>query len=106
MPNTVTVRLFAGLAELAGVRQTTVDLGEGLTAGDAYAVLAGRHPKIAGFGGSVMFARNQEYVPAETPLAPGDELALIPPVSGGSSNTNVGATFRSPAGRRGGAHDV
>ena len=30
-----------------------------------------------------MFARNQEYVPAETPLAPGDELALIPPVSGG-----------------------
>jgi molybdopterin converting factor subunit 1 len=106
MPNTVTVRLFAGLAELAGVRQTTVDLGEGLTARDVYAVLARRHPKIAGFGGSVMFARNQEYVPAETPLAPGDELALIPPVSGGSSNTSVGATFRSPAGRRAGAHDV
>ncbi len=83
MPNTITVRLFAGLAELAGVRQTTVDLGEGLTARDVYAVLATRHPGIAGFGGSVMFARNQEYVPAETPLAPGDELALIPPVSGG-----------------------
>jgi molybdopterin synthase catalytic subunit len=83
MPNTITVRLFAGLAELAGVRQTIVDLGEGLTAGDVYAVLATRHPGIAGFAGSVMFARNQEYVPAETPLAPGDELALIPPVSGG-----------------------
>ena len=83
MPNTVTVRLFARLAELAGVRQTTVDLGEGLTAGDVYAVLSRQHPGIAGFADSVMFARNQEYVPAETPLAPGDELALIPPVSGG-----------------------
>jgi MoaE-MoaD fusion protein len=106
MSGTITVRFFAGLAELAGVRQTTVALGEGLTARDVYAVLAERHPKIAGFGGSVMFALNQEYVPAETPLAPGDELALIPPVSGGSSNTNVGSTFRSPAGRRGGTHDV
>jgi MoaE-MoaD fusion protein len=83
MPNTVTVRLFAGLAELAGVRQTTVDLGEGLTAGDVYALLSRQHSGIAGFAGSVMFARNQEYVSADTPLAPGDELALIPPVSGG-----------------------
>src|ERR1700687_2410504 len=83
MPNTVTVRLFARLAELPGVRQTTVDIGEGLTAGDVYALLSRRHPGIAGFGASVMFARNQEYVSAETPLAPGDELALIPPVSGG-----------------------
>jgi MoaE-MoaD fusion protein len=83
MPNTVTVRLFAHLAELAGFRQTTVDLGEGLTAGDVYAVLSRRHPRIAGFGESVMYARNHEYVRAETPLAPGDELALIPPVSGG-----------------------
>ncbi|HEY8765693.1 MAG TPA: molybdopterin converting factor subunit 1 [Dehalococcoidia bacterium] len=83
MPNSITVRFFARLAELAGVRQTTVDIGEGLTARDVYALLSRRHPGIEGFSGIVMFARNQEYVPAETPLAPGDELALIPPVSGG-----------------------
>src|SRR5438445_9016140 len=83
MSGTITVRLFAHLAELAGFRQTTVDLGEGLTAGDLYALLSRQHPGIEGFGGSVMFARNQEYIPVETPLSPGDELALIPPVSGG-----------------------
>jgi MoaE-MoaD fusion protein len=83
MSGTITVRLFARLAELAGVRQTTVDLGEGLTAADAYALLSRQYPTLGGFADSVMFARNQEYVPAETPLTPGDELALIPPVSGG-----------------------
>jgi len=80
---TITVRLFARLAELAGTRETTVDIGEGLTAGDVYALLARQHPAIAGFGSGLMYARNQEYVSADTPLAPGDELALIPPVSGG-----------------------
>ncbi|MEO8456631.1 MAG: molybdopterin converting factor subunit 1 [Chloroflexota bacterium] len=81
---TITVRLFARLAELAGTRETTLDIGEGLTAGDAYALLARRFPDIARFESSVRFARNQDYIIAETPLADGDELALIPPVSGGS----------------------
>ncbi len=89
MSGTITVRLFARLSELAGVRQTTVDLGEGLTAGDVYTLLAQRHPALGGFGESVMYARNQEYVPPETPLAPGDELALIPPVSGGDELFDV-----------------
>lgn len=80
---TITVRLFARLAELAGTRETTVDIGEGLTAGDVYALLAREYPAIGGFASSLMYARNQEYVSADTPLAPGDELALIPPVSGG-----------------------
>jgi molybdopterin converting factor subunit 1 len=80
---TITVRLFARLAELTGTRQTTVELGEGLTAADVYAVLAREHPAIAGFAASVTYARNQEYVSPDTALAPGDELALIPPVSGG-----------------------
>lgn len=80
---TITVRLFARLAELAGTRSLELEIGEGLTARDAYRLLAQRHGSLAGFEASVAYAVNQEYVSAETPLKPGDELALIPPVSGG-----------------------
>ncbi len=77
------VRLFARLSELAGTRETEVELGEGLTAGDAYALLCRRFPALAGLERSLMFAVNAEYVTPDHPLRDGDELALIPPVSGG-----------------------
>ena len=77
------VRLFARLSDLAGVRETEVELGEGITAGDAYRLLCGRFPAISGIGGSLMYAVNAEYVSDTHPLKDGDELALIPPVSGG-----------------------
>lgn len=80
----VRVRLFARLADVAGTRATEVDLGEGLTAGDAYRLLCRKHPDMEGLEGSLMYAVNAEYVGADHPLKNGDELALIPPVSGGS----------------------
>jgi molybdopterin converting factor subunit 1 len=79
-----TVRLFARLSELAGRREIEVELGEGLSAGEAYRLLCTRHPELAGYEGSVMYAINAEYVQPEHPLQDGDELALIPPVSGGA----------------------
>ena len=93
---TITVRFFARLAELTGLRETTIEVGEGLTAGDAYALLAREHPAIAGFASSVTFARNQEYVSPDTPLAAGDELALIPPVSGGGELFEVTSDVLDP----------
>lgn len=83
MPN-VRVLLFARLSELAGTRQAEVEIGEGLTAADVFGVLAERYPAIDGLEGVVMYAVNSEYVDADHPLKPGDELALIPPVSGGA----------------------
>lgn len=83
MPN-VKVLLFARLSELAGTRRTEVEIGEGLTVADAYALISERHPALAELNGVVMYAVNSEYVEATHPLKPGDELALIPPVSGGS----------------------
>jgi len=80
---TVKVRLFARLAELAGTRSEDVEIGEGLRACDVYRLLEERHPQIAGLADKVMYAVNQEYASAEAPLREGDELALIPPVSGG-----------------------
>ncbi len=78
------VRLFARLSELAGTRETEVELGEGLSAGDAYRLLCRRYPGLAGYANSLMYAVNAEYVSPQHPLRDGDELALIPPVSGGA----------------------
>lgn len=83
MPN-VKIRLFARLSELAGTRETELEIGEGLTVADAYDLLSDRYPDIAGLRANVMYAVNSEYVTPSQPLSPGDELALIPPVSGGS----------------------
>jgi len=78
------VRFFARLAEAAGTRETEVELGEGLSVGDAFRLLCQRFPELADHADSVMYAVNAEYVPPDHPLQAGDELALIPPVSGGS----------------------
>lgn len=79
-----TVRLFARLSELAGAREVEVELGEGLTAADVYALLTRRYPALAGFENRLMYAVNAEYVSPDHPVRDGDEVALIPPVSGGS----------------------
>ena len=47
----VRIRLFARLADVAGTRQTEVELGEGLTAGDAYRLLCRRFPEMEGLEG-------------------------------------------------------
>ncbi|MDO8614259.1 MAG: molybdopterin converting factor subunit 1 [Dehalococcoidia bacterium] len=78
------VRLFARLSELAGARETEVEVGEGLTAGDVYALLCRRWPAMSGLAGSLMYAVNAEYVPPGHPVRAGDEVALVPPVSGGA----------------------
>jgi len=79
-----TVRLFARLSELAGTREVEVEVGEGLTAGDVYALLCRRYPQLSGLGGILRYAVNGEYVPPSHPVGEDDEVALIQPVSGGS----------------------
>jgi molybdopterin synthase catalytic subunit len=75
----VTVRLFAGLRERAGADEVSLELPEGARVRDA---LERMDSLIAGV--PVVMAVNQEYAEGEHSLAAGDELALIPPVSGGS----------------------
>ena len=82
--STANVRLFARLADLAGTREAEVELGEGLTASGVFDILAQRYPSLKGFETIVRFAVNSEYVPASHPVRAGDEVGLIPPVSGGS----------------------
>jgi molybdopterin synthase catalytic subunit len=80
----VRVRLFARQREVAGARQVTVELADGATIEDAWAGLVELHPALAEGRPYVRFARNGEYAVADEPLADGDEVACIPPVSGGA----------------------
>lgn len=74
----VRVRLFAGLRERAGTAERELDLFDGAKAGDVWAALElGEEPP------GLLYAVNQEYAPPERELADSDEVALIPPVSGG-----------------------
>jgi molybdopterin converting factor subunit 1 len=80
----VLVRLFASYREAAGQGRIELDLEPGATVRDAIAEIAKRHPLITE-GRKVVIAKNRDYVTADAPLADGDEVALIPPVSGGMS---------------------
>ena len=74
----IVVRLFAGLRERAGEGRRELQLGEGARAGDVWSALdLGDEPA------GLVYAVNREYADRELVLADGDELALIPPVSGG-----------------------
>jgi molybdopterin synthase catalytic subunit len=75
----VRVRLFAGLRERAGAADVELELPAGARVADVLAELSGLTDGIP-----VVMAVNHEYADADAPLQPGDELALIPPVSGGS----------------------
>jgi len=79
----VTVRLFASLREHAGAGTLEIELGEGATVADAIAKLRGG--ALAGLPENAPFvtAVAREYVKPDHALTQGDELALVPPVSGG-----------------------
>ncbi len=76
----VAVRLFAGLRELAGTRTRELELPGGATAGDVWSALAlpGEEPP------GLLLAVNKSYAERDRVLQDGDEIALIPPVSGGA----------------------
>jgi molybdopterin synthase catalytic subunit len=75
----VTVRLFAQLRERAGAGEVSLELPDGARVRDALAELAGLAEGLP-----LVLAVNREYASEDDQLSPGDELALIPPVSGGA----------------------
>jgi molybdopterin converting factor subunit 1 len=87
----VTVRLFAILRERAGTRELTLELPEGARVSDALARLRDISPPNL----PLVMAVNREYAPEDQVLGPGDELALIPPVSGGGESAVAHARVTS-----------
>ena len=99
---TVTVRLFAILRERAGCDSVEIELPEGATVRDAFERLAA----APGLGELVermplRMAVNREYASDDTAIAPGDELAVIPPISGGAPGSEQPLDLGSPQGDQG-----
>jgi molybdopterin synthase catalytic subunit len=85
----IRVRLFAVQREIAGTRQVDLDLRAPATVEDAWTALVARVPALGPGRPSVRFAVNGDYADAATVLDDGDELACIPPVSGGAGAVRI-----------------
>lgn len=79
----IQVKLFAILKDRAGAAELHLDLPDESTVAIAKSEIASRFPPIAAMMDRVAFAVNRDYAKPESVLHDGDELALIPPVSGG-----------------------
>ena len=77
------VKVFAAVRESLGVDTVSVSLPGGARVSDLLDALAEGYPEIARLRSSLAVAVNHEIARAERTLAPGDEVALIPPVGGG-----------------------
>ncbi len=80
----VTVKLFALMREKAGTDTVSLALPEGSNVAQALTALQHQYPVLAAHLPNARCALGMEFVEPETPLQTGDELALIPPVSGGA----------------------
>jgi molybdopterin synthase catalytic subunit len=85
----VRIRLFAVQRELAGTRELAVELPAGATVEEAWAALVGLYPALAPGRTSVRFAVNGDWAGPEATLSDGDEVAMIPPVSGGADSRRI-----------------
>jgi sulfur-carrier protein len=79
----VKVLFFGRLKEVVGRSEDSVDLANGAAIESLFAHYAAGNPQLAGFRASVVASRNQEFAAWSTPLAADDEIAFLPPVSGG-----------------------
>ncbi|OJT23632.1 molybdopterin converting factor subunit 1 [Archangium sp. Cb G35] len=84
MSNTITVLYFAAARERVGLPREPLELPSGARVEDVLRLLATRHPALAPLLPHLRVAVNQEFSSAETEVPAGAELALIPPVAGGS----------------------
>ena len=83
----VKVLFFGLLKEIVGKPEEEIVLEEGSSIGWLYQLYASRFPRLAEHSSSILFSRNREFASRGEPLQEGDEVAFLPPVSGGSSGS-------------------
>ena len=79
----VRVRLFARLREITGAAELAREVDPGATIRSVWQLLAAEFPELQPYERSISSAVNADYARLDTPLADGDEVAFLPPVSGG-----------------------
>ncbi len=77
------VRMFARARDLAGTDLADVEIADGATVGELRTALARRYPRLASLLERSALAVNAEFAEAQQTLSATDEIALLPPVSGG-----------------------
>src|SRR3989449_4041271 len=81
----VKVLFFGRLKEIVGRAEDDAEISEGARLEDLFARYGGRFPELANFRPSLVASVNQEFAVWNAPLAHGDEVAFLPPVSGGQA---------------------
>jgi molybdopterin synthase sulfur carrier subunit len=79
----VTVKLFARLREIVGAAELARTVEPGATVGSLWRDLAREHAELGQYERSISTAVNADYARMDRPLADGDDVAFLPPVSGG-----------------------
>jgi len=79
----IEVLLFGAAADRAGTRKIQLSIEESTTLAEVWPLLAERHPGLSPMRDTLAFAVNGEYAKMDEPVGPGDEVAALPPVSGG-----------------------
>ena len=79
----VRVLLFASFREAVGASEQTVEVEPGATVGEGWARVTADHPRLAPHAGTAAFGVNGTYARPGERVAEGDEVAFLPPVSGG-----------------------
>jgi len=80
----VRVLFFGMLKDVVGCPEEQLDLETGATLGQIFEQYCGRFPRMREMAGSILLARNHEFAEPAAAIAEGDEIAFLPPVSGGS----------------------
>jgi molybdopterin converting factor subunit 1 len=79
----VRTKFFAAIKDVVGTPEVELELPEGITAGELFQQYCQQHTLLSRYANNTMISVNLEFVAPETRLHEGDEIAFIPPVSGG-----------------------
>ncbi|MGH9558630.1 MAG: molybdopterin converting factor subunit 1 [Bryobacteraceae bacterium] len=81
----VKVLFFGAIREIVGLREDTIEIKDGARLAKILENYTNRFPKLRDMAGSVVMAHNQQFAPPDAAVYDGDEVALLPPVSGGAA---------------------
>ena len=79
----IRLRFFAALREIIGLEEMEKEVAEGTTAGRIFEELVDEYPKLSSYGKVIQIAINQEFADRQRVVVSEDEVAFLPPVSGG-----------------------
>jgi molybdopterin converting factor subunit 1 len=81
----IKVLFFGQLKDITGMREDRLEVGEGAHLETVFEHYASKFPRLRELSKSIVLAQNQQFATAAAPVSEGDEIAFLPPVSGGSS---------------------